>query len=71
MSLIEESPVAKETVARFPSECPTACRIPIWPFVVTVKSGQRARLKDNAGEEMPQFPAAIQLPDNYDHGDSR
>jgi hypothetical protein len=50
---------------------PAACRIPVWPFVVVVKGGQRAGLDILSrtlfqGEDMPQYLVTIQLPDNFD-----
>ena len=44
----------------------TPCRIPVSPFVVTVKAGQLARLKTILGGDMPQYLAAIYLPENFD-----
>ena len=46
---------------------PTACRIPVWPFDVLVKAGQRTAPEGLfTGEDMPQYLVAIHHPDNYD-----
>ena len=47
---------------RFPRDklFPTARRIPVWPFVVVVKAGQRTPPEGLfTGEDMPQYLAAI------------
>jgi hypothetical protein len=54
-------------VAGFGKIFPTACRIPVWPFVVVVKAGQRTPARRTiTGENMPQYLVAIQHPENYD-----